>query len=295
MSEDSKVDEVIEKYVRAGKVVSKVRDEAVKLVKVGASILEVAEFVERRIVEEGCKPAFPVNISLNDAAAHVTPKRNDDAVFGEDVVKIDLGAHIDGYIADAAVTIDLAGEKELVRASREALNAAIEILHAGVNTGEIGRVIEEVITGYGYKPISNLTGHGLMQYVQHAPPAIPNVHTEHGVVLEAGDIIALEPFATNGAGRVVEGRLKEIYHLIGKKPVRHPAARKLLEQILGYNGLPFAKRWLEGQRVDFALLQLERAGVVAGYPVLKDAAGGMVSQAEHTVIITENGCEVITK
>jgi methionyl aminopeptidase len=289
------VEEIIEKYVRAGKVISKVRSEAASKVKVGVSILEVATFVEQRILEEGCKPAFPVNISLNEQAAHATPKKDDTAVFGEDVVKIDLGAHIDGYIADTAITVDLAGERELVRASEEALKSAIKTLHAGINTSEIGAVIEETISSYGYKPVANLTGHGLMQYIQHAPPSIPNVHIEHGVVLEEGDIIAIEPFATNGAGKVVEGRLKEIYHLVAQKPVRHPAARKILEQIQAYETLPFAKRWLTGTRVDFALHQLERAGVIAGYPVLRDADGGLVSQAEHTVILTEKGCEILTK
>lgn len=290
------VKEVLEKYVKAGRIAAKVRDEAVKRVKIGASILEVATFIEQRIVEEGGRLAFPVNISLNEQAAHATPTADDPSVFGEDVVKIDIGVHVDGYIGDTAVTVDLTGSVgELVKASKEALDAAIETLHGGAGTGEIGGVIEETISSHGYKPVVNLTGHGLMQYVQHAPPSIPNVRVEHGVVLEAGDIIAIEPFATDGAGKVVEGRLKEIYHLVALKPVRYPDARKLLEQIQTYETLPFARRWLTGRRVDFALKQLERAGVIAGYPVLQDADGGLVSQAEHTVIITDDGCEILTR
>ncbi|RLG25595.1 type II methionyl aminopeptidase [Methanosarcinales archaeon] len=293
--EDETVEEIIEKYVRAGKIVSKIRKNATKRVKVGESLFEVAKQIEEQTIKEGCKPAFPTNISRNEEAAHATPTKDDTAVFGEDVVKIDLGTHIDGYIADTAVTIDLAGKSDLVKASEDALESAIKKLHAGINTEEIGATIEETITEYGYKPIANLTGHGLARYNQHAPPTIPNVRIGHGTILEEGDIVAIEPFATDGAGRVVEGYTKEIYRLVEEKPIRHPIARKLLSQLQEYRTLPFAKRWLTGERIDFALHQLEKAQIIMGYPVLKDADGGLVSQAEHTVIITENGCEVLTK
>ncbi|CAD6493923.1 MAG: Methionine aminopeptidase [Candidatus Argoarchaeum ethanivorans] len=295
LPEDETAEEILTKYIKAGRVASMVRSEAAKKVRVGASLLEVATFVEQRIVEEGCKPAFPVTLSLNSDAAHATPKKDDTSVFGEDVVKVDIGTHFDGYIGDTAVTVDLAGKDDLVKSSKDALESAIKILHAGINTKEIGEVIEEIILSYGYKPVSNLTGHGLMQYLTHTPPSIPNVKVEHGVVLEEGDIIAIEPFASDGAGRVTDGHLKEIYHLVGEKPIRHPVVRKVFSQIAEYKTLPFAKRWLTGTRIDFALLQLEKAGIVSGYPVLRDVSGGLVSQTEHTVIITENGCEVLTR
>ncbi len=287
-------DEIIEKYRRAGKILSQVRYEAVKKVTEGASLLAVAEFIENLIREKGGEPAFPVNISRNDEAAHSTPSFNDTAVFGKDMVKLDIGVHIDGYIADTAVTVDLSGNPKLVEAAEAALDRALEFIHAGVNTSDIGGVIEDTIGSFGFKPIVNLTGHGLEQYIQHAPPSIPNKRMPHGIVLEEGDIVAIEPFATNGAGKIHDAGNAEIYHLVAEKPVRHPSARALLQEIGKYKTLPFAKRWL-GERVDFALVQLVRAGVIQPYPILKEIQGGLISQAEHTIIVTANGCEVITK
>jgi len=287
-------DEIIEKYRRAGKILSEVRAEAVKKVTEGASLLSVAEFTENLIREKGGQPAFPVNISRNDEAAHSTPSFNDTAVFGKDMVKLDIGVHIDGYIADTAVTVDLSGNPKLVEAAEAALDRALKFIHAGVNTSDIGGVIEDTIGTFGFKPIINLTGHGLAQYIQHAPPSIPNKRMPHGIVLEEGDIVAIEPFATNGAGKIHDAGDAEIYHLVAEKPVRHPSARALLQEIGKYKTLPFAKRWL-GERVDFALVQLVRAGVIQPYPILKEIQGGLISQAEHTIMVTREGCEVITK
>jgi methionyl aminopeptidase len=287
-------DEIIEKYRRAGTILSEVRTQAVKKVIVGESLLTVAEFIENMIRDKGGEPAFPVNISRNDEAAHSTPSFNDKAIFGKDMVKLDIGVHIDGYIADTAVTVDLSGNPKLVEAAEAALDNAIKFIHAGVNTSDIGGVIDDAISSFGFKPIINLTGHGLLQYIQHAPPAIPNKRMPHSVVLEEGDIIAIEPFATDGAGKIHNAGNAEIYHLISERPVRHPSARALLQEIGKYKTLPFAKRWL-GERVDFALLQLVKAGVIEPYLILKEIQGGLISQAEHTIIVTGDGCEVITK
>ncbi len=291
MNED---DEILEKYLKAGKILSEVRSEAVKKVIKGATLLSVAESSENMIREKGGEPAFPVNISRNDEAAHSTPSLDDKAVFGKDMVKLDIGVHIDGYIADTAVTVDLSGNPNLVKASEKALADAIKFIHAGVNTADIGGVIEEAITSFGYKPVINLTGHGLAQYIQHAPPAIPNKKMPHGTVLEEGDIVAIEPFATDGVGKIYDAGNAEIYHLVSDRPVRLPSARKLLEKIKEYKTLPFAKRWL-GNNVDFAMLALVKAGIIQPYPILKEVGGGLISQSEHTIIVTTDGCEVITK
>jgi methionyl aminopeptidase len=290
----TETDENIEKYRRAGRILSEVRAQTAEKVIEGASLLMVAEFAENLIREKGGEPAFPVNISRNDEAAHSTPSLNDKAVFGKDIVKLDIGVHIDGYIADTAITVDLSGNPQLVKAAEAALEEAIKFIHAGVNTSDIGGVIEDTITSYGYKPIINLTGHGLAQYVQHAPPAIPNKRMPGGVILQDGDIIAIEPFATNGAGKIHDAGSAEIYHIVSEKPVRLPSARKLLQDIERYKTLPFAKRWL-GERIDFAMLSLVKANIIRPYPILKEVQGGLISQAEHTVIITKDGCEVITR
>ena len=287
--------EILEKYRKAGKILHEVRENAVPKVKKGAKLLDVANAIEAEIVEKGGKPAFPVNISVNDEAAHDSPGIDDEREFGDDIVKVDIGVHIDGYIADTAVTVDLSGNPDLVKASRTALEQAIKLVRPGVNTSEIGAVIEETIEGFGFKPVYNLTGHGLERYVQHSEPAIPNKRIGQGITLEAGQVIAIEPFATNGIGIVVEGPFIEIFSLIRAKPVRMPHERELLKAIQAYNGLPFARRWLKDIKyVDKSLASLMRQGIIHGYPVLVEHQHGLVSQAEHTMIITEDGCELTT-
>jgi len=294
---EEEIELILENYRRAGVILVEVRKEATGLIKDGGSLLEVAEFVENNIREKGGEPAFPCNISRNEEAAHATPSIDDQTVFGkDDLVKLDIGVHIDGYIADSAVTVDLSGNYDgLVKAAEAALDEAIKIIRDGVSTIEIGEVIGNTIKERGYKPVVNLSGHGLSRYDSHAPPTIPNVKYEHGVTLHENNVVAIEPFATDGGGKVVESGNAEIFSLIKPKPIRTREAKKLLDEIKNYQGLPFAKRWLPRERLELALRTVETAGILRDYPVLREEEKGMVSQAEHTVIIKKDGCEVITK
>lgn len=289
-------EEVRQKLVDAGRILKRAVSDAVEKIKPGVKILEVAEFVERRIVELGAKPAFPANISINSDAAHFTPRRGDERVFSKgDIVKLDVGAHIDGYIADMAVTIDLGDNRELVIASKEALEAAIDVVKSGVSVSEIGMVIENTIKSYGFRPIVNLTGHGLQPFLAHAPPSIYNYATEKGVELREGMVIAIEPFATNGVGRVAERGECEIYSLISSRGVRMKLAREILIEIeTKYRTLPFAKRWLP-KAPEVILGKLHRDGVLRAYPVLAEVSRGLVSQWEHTLIVEDGGATITTK
>lgn len=289
-------EEVLEKYRKAGDILARVRDEASSMIDVGISILEVANFVEGATKALGGEPAFPCNISRDRVAAHDTPRPQDESVFGEEMVKLDIGVHVDGYIADSAVTVDLSGHPELVEASKAGLAAAIELVGPGVSTAVLGAAIEDAIKGYGYNSVANLTGHGLGRYLAHGEPSVPNRRIEKGVKLSPGDVIAIEPFATDGVGRIAEAPQAEIFSFLAKRPVRAPPARALLKQVQEtYSTLPFARRWLSGERIDYAIAQLLRAGALYRYPLLWEADGTLVSQAEHTVIVTENGCEVTTR
>ena len=288
-------DEQLEKHREAGEILAQVRAETADRVEVGVGHLEIAEFAEDRIRELGGAPAFPVNISIDEEAAHATPEPDDEATFGEEMINLDIGVHVDGWLADTAITVDLSGHPELAEAPAEALDAAIETIEPGVETGEIGAEIEDVIDGYGYNPVVNLSGHGLGHWEQHTDPNIPNRAVEQGIELEAGDVVAIEPFATDGGGKVSEGADEEIYALEREASVRNRDARQALEQIVEeFKTLPFARRWLDTRRSEMALRRLERQDVVHGYPVLKEDDGCLVSQKEHTVIVTEDGCEVTT-
>ncbi len=296
---ESEVDlesEQYEKHREAGEILAQVREETAERVEVGVSHLEVAEYAEDRIRELGAKPAFPVNISIDEEAAHATPSIDDDATFGEEMINLDIGVHVDGWLADTAITVDLSGNPELAEASAQALEAAIDIIEPGINTADIGAEIEDVIDGYGYNPVINLTGHGLGHWEQHTSPNIPNRAVSQGTTLEVGDVVAIEPFATDGGGKVNEGAKEEIFALEREGAVRNRQARAALEQITDeFRTLPFATRWLETDRAEMAVRRLKRNNVLHGYPVLKEDDGCLVSQKEHTIIITESGCEVTTE
>ena len=285
-----------ENHREAGEILAQVREEAAERVEVGASHLELAEWTEERIRELGGEPAFPVNISIDEEAAHATPSADDSSTFGEEMINLDIGVHIDGWLADTAITMDLSGHDDLAEAPKAALDAALDLVEPGVETGEIGAAIEEVIDGYGYNPVVNLTGHGLGRWDQHTPPNIPNRAVSQSVELEAGDVVAVEPFATDGGGKVSEGNDEQIFALDREQSVRNRDARQALDQITEeFRTLPFATRWLDVDRSEMALRRLERQNVVHGYPVLKEDEGALVSQKEHTVIVTEDGCEVTTR
>ncbi len=285
--------ETIEKYIEAGKIAKKAIELSKKIVKPGASILETAQKIESEITQNNGQIAFPTNISINDLAAHDTAFPNDTRTFKEDdIIKIDIGVHIDGYIADTATTISFNNNKaDMLKASREALQNALKITRPGTNIGDIGKTIQETIESFGYKPVSNLSGHYLGQYKLHTGTSIPNIKTDTDVTLKEGDAIAIEPFATDGAGAIRDGSRAAIYRFIQNKPVRLQAARKLLQIAQkNYSTLPFAARWLKepkGFMLDVALKQLVQAGALHEYPVLKEIGNGTVTQAEHTVLIQE--------
>ncbi|HXW98975.1 MAG TPA: type II methionyl aminopeptidase [Methanomicrobiales archaeon] len=289
-------DEVLDSYVEAGKIASRILARSLPLVRPGASFLDVVEEVEGSVRSEGAGLAFPLNLSLNEAAAHDTASEGDERVFAPgDVAKMDLGVHLDGYIADTAVTVDLGENAPLLQASRSALEKAISLVKPGVTTGELGAAIQGEIEAFGFRPVANLTGHGLGRFEQHTPPTVPNVRVQGGAVLREGMVFAIEPFATTGTGWVSDGPRVQIFQQTGDRPARLPEARRVLGQVRDRHGLPFARRWLSGEKLEIALSQLVRSGHLHAYPVLRDVPGSLVSQAEHTVIVTGDGCIVTTR
>jgi len=288
-------EEILDRYMQAGAAAKKILEAGARKIQADVSLLEVADFVEDSILDEGFGIAFPVNISLNEAAAHDTPSPGDQRVFTTgDIVKLDIGVHLDGYIADTACTVDLGDQPLLCEASIKARDAAIEAVRPGVAIGTLGGIVAHEIKSRGFLPVANLTGHGLDQYCLHKGPNVPNIPGTGGAVLEEGMVIAIEPFATTGTGFVHDSSRVEIFSQLVNRPVRLPAARKILKDIEGLNGMPFARRHIKVKSADLALARLVNDGVIRAYPVLSDVSGSFVSQAEHTMIVTGDGCIVTT-
>jgi len=288
-------EEIYDRYIQAGKAASEILKTGAGLISPDVSLLEVGSKVEEMILDKGFGIAFPVNISLNEAAAHDTPSPDDIRVFQTgDMVKLDLGVHLDGYIADTACTVDLGDQPVLLNASIAARDKAINSVKPGVTIGSLGAIVSHEITSLGFKPVANLTGHGLDRFSLHIGPNVPNIPVSGGAVLEEDMVIAIEPFASTGTGYVHDCPRTEIYGQLVKRPVRLPTARKILGEINERNGMPFARRQLKVKKPELALNHLIHEGVLRSYPVLADVPGSYVSQAEHTLIITEDGCEITT-
>jgi len=290
--------EIVEKYIKAGRIAAEVLAYGKGLIKKDTSLLDVTEKTEKKIFDLGAKPAFPVQMSLNHLAAHSCPEEDDKTIFSEQLVCLDVGVHIDGYIGDNACTVDLSGKYgDLVKASREALEGAIKVVKVGIALGEIGKAIHDAITKYGFSPVRNLSGHGLDRFTQHTKPSIPNFDTNDKSKIEKGMAFAIEPFASTGAGIVQDSGVGTVFALINPKPVRSPITREVLKEIDAYEGLPFAKRWLTkkfGAKANFALRELSQNGIIKDYRPLADASKGIVSQAEHSLLVDDEGKVIVT-
>jgi len=279
-------------YIQAGKIAAEVLDYGRGLIKKGSSLLEVTDKIEKKIFELKAEPAFPVQISLNAAAAHYCPDSEDKIIFEDQLCCLDVGVHVNGSIGDNALTVDLSGKNiELVKASREAVNEALKIIQIGTKLGEIGKVIQETIESFGFKPVRNLSGHGLESYNIHSKPTIPNYDNKDTTELKKGQVIAIEPFATSGAGLIHEKGNATVFAQIVKKPVRVGFVRDILKQIESYKMLPFTKRWLTAKfsepKVNYALKQLKQFEIIKEYPPLVERSEALVSQAEHSVIVDD--------
>lgn len=302
-------------YIKAGKITSDIKKEAEKIVKDGLKVIDLVEFVENKIKDEGAGIAFPCNVSINEIAAHYTSPLGDTTVMNAgDIVKLDLGAEVNGYISDTAISILTPGDnleekyseeeiekrEKIIEASEKGLESAISTVKAGVEIGKIGENIENTITDLGLKPISNLSGHQMDQWLLHSGVSIPNINDNNNRKLEEGDVLAIEPFATDGVGTVVDTPNYYIFKFMKNKPFRNTYTKRVLKRIQrDYNQLPFSQRWLneyfEEKRLNFSMRQLSEAMAIYPYAVLREKTNCLISQTEHTVIVESDGCRVISE
>ena len=295
--------EELEKFRLSGKILRETREEMKTYVKENMLIIDVCEKVEGLIRAKGGKPAFPCNVSINEVTAHYTSPPDDKQLIpANSTVKVDLGVHVDGYVTDTAFTVSFNPEgRSMITTSELALKTAIENIHGDMALGKIGGLIESTIKNRGFKPISNLTGHSVGRYLIHAGLSIPNVAQVSLAKVRAGEVYAIEPFVTlpEAIGRVDDSPQVTIYRLIKKKSVKSEYGKKLLKYIeTNFRTLPFAERWLMGvvlkEQHRGAFKELLASKAIMGYPVFVEASKKPVAQAEHTVLLKDDCCEVLT-
>jgi len=284
-------------WQKAGKIAAEAREYAIEVCQIGKTYTHVVDKVEDFIRKKGAQPAFPMDISVNAIAAHYCPYIDDKNILQKgDLVKLDIGVHVDGAVADNACTVELGTTKwkALIKASKDACLAACDLAVPDTPIRNIGKIVEQTITDAGFQPITNLSGHGVERWIVHTPPTIPNYDNGNATKLKEGMHIAIEPFATDGSGAVKDGKGDGVYMLQQKKPLRLDSAKKLLMQIeKNYNTLPFTERWLKDvKNVKFLLGLLEKENILRQYTVLPEKSGGMVTQHENTI---EIGTGITTK
>jgi methionyl aminopeptidase len=287
----------VKSYKEAGVIWAKAIKYAQKKAKEGMLLFDLAEGIEKLIVEEGAQIGFPVNLSTNEQAAHFTPKFKDTLTLKEsDVLKVDIGVAIDGFICDGAITINLDNEHaKQIEANELALANAISVAKIGEPVEKMGAEIERTLKDKGFNPVYNLGGLGVSKNNIHDWPSVPNHAGGTSDKLKEGIAVAIEPFASTGVGEVRDDVIVEIFSLVEKKGVRNPVAKQILNMLDKYEGRPFAERWirkeLDGKVSDFGLTlglkELMKNKSIHTYPGLKEAKGTIVTQIEKTIIIND--------
>ncbi len=282
----------------AGKVSGAARELGLSMVKEGVKLYDVAQEVEGYIRDHGCGLAFPCNISINDVAAHYTPSCNDKRVFElGDVVKVDCGGELDGYVGDTAGTVEVGTNayRDLVEISKTARNTVAEFIGDGIPLGEIGKAVEMTITNAGFTPITNLCGHQIEPYNLHAGLSVPSYANGSDVKIQSGMVVAIEPFATNGAGEVRNGKPGNIVRIARERKIADPKAAEFFEYVKEeFKTFPFCARSCDFPDAEKHVKNLVRHGVLSSYAELVEVKGGIVSQHEYTFYIDGNRGEVTT-
>jgi len=288
-------------FRRAGRIVKECRDWAAQNIRPGVEVRHILETVEGMIRERGGEPGFPAQSSRNHVAAHYCSAPGDTLCYEEgDCVKVDIGAHVEGYVADSATSVDLSPSERwtpLIRSSADALAAAIATIEKNVAVGDLGAAIERTIVGAGFQPVRNLTGHGLGRWKVHTPPQIPNYGERGGGILTEGMVFAIEPFASTGRGYIREEGKAEVFMMVRPPRKAKGLDRGVLKAIDSWRGLPIARRYfthLDSEAVETTITKLARQGSLVRYPPLVEEEGVMVAQTEHTLYLGPEGVEVLT-
>ena len=286
----------------AGRVAGDVRDAGARLIVAGARVRDVCVAVEEDIARRGAGCAFPVQSSRNDVAAHYCPAPTEETRYAEgDLAKLDIGVHVDGWVVDTALTVnvgDVPARRRFVEAARAALEAAIAAVAPEREIRRVSEAIESAALRFGLRAVRSLCGHGVGRWQVHGPPPIPNVPELADGRLRAGSVVAIEPFVTDGLGVVAEHGEPQVFRL---DPAREPAEGpdpEALAAVRAFRGLPFARRQLSayaGPRLEGLLRWLREDGRLMSYAPLRETTGHAVAQAEHTVYVGPAGVEVLTR
>jgi methionyl aminopeptidase len=203
----------LERMREAGRLVGEVLTELAAMVAPGVTTADLDEAAEKRIRKAGAVPAFkgyhgyPATIcaSINEEVIHGIPSGR--RVLNEgDIISIDVGASLDGYFGDSAVTLAVGQVSEnaasLLRVTEESLYKAIERVKVGGRISDIGHAVQQHVEAYGFSVVREFVGHGIGQRM-HEEPQVPNYgEPGRGPRLAEGMVLAIEPMVNAGKAAV---------------------------------------------------------------------------------------------
>lgn len=296
--------EEFDSYVKAGEISREIKKFIRDLIKPGMKLIEIAEAIDSKIFELGGEPAFPVNLSIDEIAAHFTPEKNCEKI-AKGLLKVDFGVAINGFIADTAISFDLTEDKrygKMLELNKSILNNINEIVREGLIISDVGNSAQDTLEKYNevnntnFSIIKSLCGHSLGENNIHAGLTISNYRNDNSTNLD-DMAFAIEPFVTTGDGDIYEGQPGGIYALQSDGNVRDRDAREILNFIKEtFRTRPFCSRWLEDEgfkKIKFSLSTLVKQGILYHYSMLIEKSKAPVSQFENTFVIA-NGQAVRT-
>ncbi|KAK6111431.1 DNA-binding protein 42 kDa [Brugia pahangi] len=321
-------DLVVTKYAMAADIVNAVLRELIAATKDGVEVGEICDLGDRLMNERIAKVfkkekdtlkgiAMPTCISINNCVCHFSPLRSDPPIIIKDgqMVKIDLGAHIDGFIATAAHTVVVGASLEnkikgrmanVMLAAYNAMEAAIRMLRPGLYKNiEITDMIDKIANIYKVRPVENMLSHelrknkidGEKQIIQNPGEKQRSEMTKCS--FEKFEVYAIDILMSTGEGktRILDSRTtvyKKVDDLVYSLKVK--ASRMFLSAAVNKYGLmPFTLRSFEDEKLaKMGVVECERHNLMRPYQVFYERDGEYVAQFKSTVLIMPNGLLKIT-
>ena len=273
--------------------------------------------------------AFPVGVNINNCVAHDSKQPTDNRlIYSGDVLKLDIGVHVDGYLVDSANTIVVDDAEQsspynvLIDASRDATMCCIMSSGADQSLFELSELVAEIIGSYEIElgkniipivPVQGIGGHLIERYSVHGGDkqkfilSVPDATVQGNQRMVEGEVYAIETYASTGSGNPTQNAsINQTTHWMvnqhnrnkqrNRKMVKRFHRTELYKKCTDRKGLPFSNAWnCKFNTIGYNVYQLGLdSGELIAYPPLYDMANSRVAQVEHTIGIGENGVEIFS-
>mmetsp|Transcript_40461 Transcript_40461/g.89906 ORF Transcript_40461/g.89906 Transcript_40461/m.89906 type:complete len:391 (+) Transcript_40461:54-1226(+) len=327
--------DVVTKYKAAAEIANKAIAAVIAEVKDGAKVVdlcncgdnlinkEVEKIFKGKLIEKGV--AFPTCVSVNSTVGHFSPASDDTTTVKDgDIVKIDLGVHIDGFISTQAQTVVVqAGDAaikgraaDVIAAARTAYEAALRLIRPGKKVSDVAGPLQKIVEAYGCNLVEGVMSHQMKQFIIDGNKCVLNKPSPEHKVEDAefaeNEVYAIDIVVSTGDGKtkVLDEKETTVYKraLDMEYQLKLKASRAVFSEInRRFPAMPFTVRALvEGVEKDdkskelakqlkLGMVECLNHGLLHPYPVLHEKSGELVAQVKHTVLLMPNGSDQVTK